>query len=167
VSVKEDDLKDEILTLLKSHAEVFAKGLAVLSSQANSDLRPEKVAEAKLSRIRQQIAKTEALRKSLYENLVSGVIDEAGYQSLKREFECDLDTLKESAIAAENAKFKRESAIREYHDMSDATNAAITEVELTAELIDKLIEKILVDRDKGIEIHFRFRSEFEEVFADA
>lgn len=161
VSIKEVDLKTEILALLHRHAEaILGRFISFEKSAANTG---EKPLEAELREINGKLDKDGRMRQSLYENMVSGLITQDEFVKMKADYEAKIEALSRRADEIRGRKREIKEQVSEYHDLADAVSAAISNDNLTAEIIDRLVDKILVHPDKSFEVIFRFKDEFEEV----
>ncbi|MCL1842322.1 MAG: recombinase family protein, partial [Defluviitaleaceae bacterium] len=148
ISISENDLKESLLKMLEKQAEVLG------IESADTHQHPEQQGE--LRQIQAEIEKNNRFLKSLYESLASNDITKEEYRELKVGYE--------EKISALTAK---EKALREEMIAQIAKNSAKTKAakrlanvrriaDLTAESIDKLVEKILVFEESNIEVWFKF-----------
>ena len=99
--------------------------------------------------------------RGLYESLTLGEIDRDDYFSLRERYDTQLTQVNEDlrqlekGLAAEDAKIKKVQAIRR-----DAQSIRKDRA-LTAELIDRLIERITVTPEKQVTVQMKFQSEYE------
>jgi DNA invertase Pin-like site-specific DNA recombinase len=157
VSVKEDDLKATVLTLLQKYAHVFTGSYINLK---NKTMPEEKASmDAELRSIRLERDKSEGFLKSLYENLVSGLITAEEYGDMKAEYNAKIAALTDRANELRNRKRFLEDKLSEYKSLSDAVAGLTCEHDLTAALIERTVDKILVYHDKSIEIRWTFTEE--------
>lgn len=161
VSVKESDLITEILTLLHKHAEaVLGRFITFEKRIAGSN---EKALESELREINAKLDKSGRMRQSLYENMVSGLITQDDFVQMKADYEAKITALSRCADEIRDHMRDIREQVSEYRDLADAVSAAISDDTLTAEIIDRLVEKVLVHPDKSFEVIFRFKDEFGEV----
>ena len=163
VSVKESDLLETILVTAEKHFETLCgDGLTFwLNRQIISTKQVSSNAE--LSSIRQQLSRNGMYLKSLYENLVSGIISKDDFQRMKLNYEEKIRALQSraEALELERQNFERQNTQR--FDLFQSLRGLRVKPDLTAAVIDALIEKILVYPDKSVEIVFKFQDEFREV----
>ena len=160
VSVKEEELKTEIVALLRKHAE------AILGGYIHRErMTPVKnaAAETELAEINRELASSGYFLKSLYENLVAGVITAEEFSALKADYEGKIEALSRRADQLRAKRRERRNEREAYQDFADAVSEMLAEHELTADTAQRLVERVLVHRDKSFEIVFRFRDEFREV----
>lgn len=156
VSVKEAEVKTEILATLHKQAEAILGQCIRLEREDNGS------GEARLREISRQLEANGRFRKSLYESMVSGLITENEFVSMKDRYNAEIEALSLEADEIRRQARDRESAAQEASDMASALSSALTEKDLTPEIVDRLVERILVSRDKSFEVRFRFQDEFVE-----
>jgi len=159
VSVRESDLKTEVLTTLNKLAEVLLGKFISIEHEAESSNN----IDTELIEINKSLDKNGRFQRSLYENMVSGVIDRNEYMQLKSDYECKIKALSIRADEIRNRKYELKSLVSEYQDLTEAVSAAVKNNKLTSEIINKLINKIIVSPDKSFEVSFMFKDEFSEV----
>jgi hypothetical protein len=157
VSISGDLLKQRILEVLRMQAAVFADKRERQSATANSAANAE--IQAQLTQLQQELGRTSGFLKGLYESLIEGDITNAEYGEMKQNYENRIATLTER-----EAKLRdeiRKSCLRDSELAKARENLAQINVisELTADVVDTLIEKILLFEDKHIEVAFKFMDE--------
>ena len=163
VSVKETDLIAGIFAKLHKMSKVIS---GRLSSLENDCCNKEKgMLERELYKINQSLDKDGRMLKSLFENLVSGIITTDEFAQMKADYEMKISALSRRADEIRNTQRNAEKQRSENLDISDAVSAALCTGELSAEFVESLIEKITVNPDKSFDVHFHFESEFVEVCA--
>ena len=114
---------------------------------------------AELREVQAELGRNSHYLKTLYEYLVSGDVTDEEYRDMKLSYE--------AKIASLNGRERelRETARLSMLETSSRDKAAdiigsINHIDdLTAEIVDALVDKILVFEDKRIEISFKFRTE--------
>ena len=160
VSVKEEEIKAEVFALLRKHAE------AILGRHIRIErMTPVKnaAAETELMEVNRELASSGYFLKSLYENLVAGVITAEEFSALKADYEGKIEALSKRADQIRTQRRERASEQESYREFTDAVSDALSSKELTADTIHCLVERIQVQRDKSFEILLRFKDEFREV----
>jgi len=116
-----------------------------------------------LKRINQKLSASGQFLKSLYENMLEGLITAVEFSFLKSHYETEIEAL--SKRADDIRKRRRDLAKErdELRALSRAVSEALESRELTADIIDRLVDRIEVRRDKSFEIHFRFCDDFKGV----
>lgn len=160
VSVKESEIKAEVFALLRKHAEAILGGYIQMERMV-----PVHVAavDSELTDINRQLSTSGNFLKSLYENMQDGLITAEEFVSMKVDYETKIEILSKRADEIRAGRREEKSTRQAYNDFADAASDALASHELSADIIDRLVEKILVRRDKSFEIVLRFRDEFLEV----
>jgi len=153
VSINENDLKDALLDMLGKQAEVLGIGDAISQKQPTMEQAADK---SELQRLQSEIAKTSHFLKSLYESLISNDITHDEYRELKTGYEAKISDLTEKEKALRDGIVER-IAKEAVFAKATANLKGIRQIaDLTADSIDRLIDKILVFADKHIEVQFKF-----------
>ena len=160
VSVKEDELKSEVFMLLRKYAEaILGRHIQMERIAPVQDYADDK----ELNDINRQLSTSGNFLKSLYENMQSGLINADEFVSMKADYERKIETLSKCADEIRAKQRENKSTRHAYHDFADAASAALVNHELNEDIIDRLVEKICVHRNKSFEIILKFRDEFREV----
>jgi hypothetical protein len=149
VSINGEELKAQVFEILRIQAEAFA------DNKKQTTVAPT-VDNAELRGVQSEMNRVSGFLKGLYESLVNGDITKAEYKELKSSYEAKIaklteqeNELREAARLAVLESARREKAVENYGALHNAS-------ELTTEIVDALIEKILIFTDKSIEISFKF-----------
>jgi DNA invertase Pin-like site-specific DNA recombinase len=159
VSVKEFDLKCEIIATLNKYAEVIAGR----SLSMNAGTLDSANSESELREINQSLDKDGRVLKSLYENMIIGLITQVEFVKMKKDYEAKIESLCNRADEIRNSRSKAKAHANEFNDFADTVTAVISNEGLSADIIDKLIHEIRVRPEQKFDVHFRFRDEFKEV----
>lgn len=147
------------------HHDMEAVKVRLLKVTSGERAAADKRAVTELKRAKKRLAETDTLLTKLYEDRVGGVISERNFSMLSQKYQQEQETLdaKIETLTAQLDKAQEEAEsverwvelVRQYSDMS----------ELTAELLNALIEKIVVHeatknedgiREQKVEIYYRF-----------
>ncbi|MDJ0304456.1 MULTISPECIES: recombinase family protein [Dehalobacter] len=160
VSVKEEEIKVEVFALLRKHVE------AILGRHIRIErVTPVKnaAAETELMEINRKLASSGHFLKSLYENMVAGLINAEEFTAMKTDYEGKITALSKRADQIRTQRRERATEQESYRGFADAASDALSSKELNADAINCLVERIQVQRDKSFEILLRFKDEFREV----
>lgn len=160
VSVKEAELQDAVFTLLRKYSET------ILGEKINRErIAPIKdaAAEKELKKIGSRLSQSKYFLKSLYENMLGGLITTDEFSTMKTAYETEMEMLSQCADEIRLKRQERASELEAYRLFSTATTQALSSHELSTDIIDVLVEKIFVKQDKSFEIAFQFADEFEGV----
>ena len=159
VSVKEDELQSAVFDLLDKHAEVImGTHIRLEREMPMMDAADEK----ELGEINSRLAKSGEFLKSLFENMLGGLITAKEFSSMKAGYQAEIDALSKHADEIRIRRRERNSGREAYRDFADAVSDALANQELRADIADRLIEKILVRYNKSFEIVLRYQDEFAE-----
>ena len=157
VSVKEADLKSQIIGIIQKHAEIIFGRFIQLERETNCG---ETATDTELREINSQLDKDGRMLKSLYESMVGGVITRNEFVQMKTDYEAKITDLSSRAKEIRNSRRETEQKSKEYTDFTEAVAAVTANDNLTEEIIDKLVEKVLVNPDKSVEVYFKFADVF-------
>jgi DNA invertase Pin-like site-specific DNA recombinase len=155
VSIGGADLKAQVLEVLRKQAAVFADRR---ERRTPTDAENEKT-KAELAQTAQELNRVSGFLKGLYESLIEGDITNAEYGEMKRNYESCIAALSEREKQLRDEmreRSLRESELKKANENLD--NLSVIG-DLSVEVIDALIEKILLFKDKNIEVVFKFSDE--------
>ena len=160
VSVKEDELKSEVFMLLCKYAEaILGRHIQMERMAPVQDVVDDK----ELEHINRQLSASSNFLKSLYENMQDGLINSDEFIIMKADYESKIEMLSKCADDIRAKRRETKATRQAYRDFADAASDTLANHELSADVIDRLVEKICVHRDKSFEIILKFRDEFREV----
>ena len=162
VSIKEEDLKSAAVSMLHKYVEVLlGRKLRLCRKVAETtSVLPDTSAE--LTNVRRAMDRNRDTLKTLVEQLMLGELSQDAFTTKKKTNADELAALTERAIELEISPKRLESKIKECWELADCLSATECKYDLTAEILDSLVEKILVYHDKSFEIVWRFADEFVE-----
>lgn len=148
-----DMLQDALDTVLGQ----YTLSLAELPRQAadRAELR-EKITSRK-----QEIQRLRGIVRSLYENLVQGVLTKDEYFDYKEKYESRITDLSVEMEQLEDGLRTMDTQIEQHRALEQDAAQIKTDRGLTGALIERLIDRIEVSHDKQITVRYRFQSEFE------
>ena len=151
VSINEDTLKAILLETLRVKAAVFTDASKAKTEKPvdNTELRS---VQAELERYRHLII-------GLYESLVIGDITEADYKDYKHSYEAKIATLTEREAGLRKSAQLLALEAAKLSKAADSFGIVHRITDLTVEVMDALVKKILVFEDKRVEIHLKFTDE--------
>jgi hypothetical protein len=161
VSVRESDLKSEIIAIVHKYSEIVHGKFIELNAQT-----ADKSGDIELNEINIQLNKSGQFLKSLYESLVSGLINADEFKQMKSDYEMKIAELSEKSDEIRNQKREAETRKNEYQSLENAVVSVLSNEILTADIIDKFVDKILVNPDKSFEVQFKFADIFGGVVKD-
>ena len=170
VHIDETGLRAALLCLLQKQAAVFIDEKRIDSAAHGKQIDNAAHSEdsSEIGNMRKHIAQTKQERervtgfsKSLYENLVSGNIDQEDYAFLKKHYEQQLSTLESNAKILREKHTKALEKQTLCHKAKSAYSAVLGTEILTDEAINTLVRRVSVFSDKRIEVEYRFSDALE------
>ena len=161
MTIREDALLDMLADMLQDALDTalgqYTLSLAELSRQAadRAELR-EKITSRK-----QEIQRLRGIVRSLYENLVQGVLTKDEYFDYKEKYESRIADLAVEMEQLEDGLRTMDTQIEQHRALEQDAAQIKTDRALTGALIERLIDRIEVSHDKQITVRYRFQSEFE------
>ena len=161
VTIREDALLDMLADMLQDALDTalgqYTLSLAELPRQAadRAELR-EKITSRK-----QEIQRLRGIVRSLYENLVQGVLTKDEYFDYKEKYESRIADLSVEMEQLEDGLRTIDTQIEQHRALEQDAAQIKTDCALTGALIERLIDRIEVSHDKQITVRYRFQSEFE------
>ena len=160
VSIKEAALKTEMIEILNKYSEVVRGKSISIEKTVSQDGLADSTKE--LREINLNLDKAERMLKSLYENLVSGLITQDEYTQMRARYLAKIERYSGQSNEIRKRRHDAKAKANEYSAFSQAAAEVISSSDLTAELLDKLVEKIQVRPDKSFHTLFKFMDELGE-----
>ena len=161
-SMRVETLDEIVLDALRRYIQdvIDLSDLLELTDTAQLQQAGMRKLQGRLEKKREEIDRNQALLRSLYESLADGVIDRDEYQDLKKTYS------RRRAEAEEQAEAIQEEMSREMGNFSEGRgwmeqfrkHQNIDALDRT--IIVSLIERILIFRDRRVEIVYRWHDEF-------
>ena len=123
---------------------------SILSKADNSEC------DCEILKLKQSIEKNRMFLKSLYESLVNKIITDDEYFEMKQEYESKISSAFSKISSIEINQNDLKKKIKDCNNAEEHIDFINNKEILTAELADKLIDKILVYSDKRVEVFFSF-----------
>lgn len=161
VMMQETELIATVTAILEKELSV-ALGMSLPLFQLEAKQKKDKDRlKTQMSARRQETEKKRRLIRGLYENFVQGILTNEEYFELKADYEESIRTLSGEIEALEKDMDALDSRLVRCRSMEKDAKSLTQDHALTAELIDRLIERIEIDHERNIHVTFRFKSEFQ------
>ena len=161
VMMQETELIATVTAILEKELSV-ALGMSLPLFQLEAKQKKDKDRlKTQMSARRQETEKKRRLIRGLYENFVQGILTNEEYFELKADYEESIRTLSGEIEALEKDMDALDSRLVRHRAMEKDAKSLTQDHALTAELIDRLIERIEIDHERNIHVTFRFKSEFQ------
>lgn len=162
-SLRDAALDEIVLEALKQHIQdvINLSDLLELTDTAKLQQAGVQKLKSRLEKKQAEIDRYQTLLRSLYENLTDGIIDRNEYQDFKQSY------ARRRAEAEEQADAIREEMNREMDNFSEGRGwmeqfRKHRNIEaLDRSIVVSLIERIMIFRDRRVEIVYRWHNEFQ------
>ena len=166
MTIREDALLDMLSEMLQNALDAalgqYRLSLTELPQQADD----RAALREKISSRKQEIQRLRGIVRSLYENLVQGVLTKEEYFDYKEKYESRIADLAVEMGQLEDGLRTMDTQIEQHRALEQDAAQIKTDRALTGALIERLIDRIEVSHDKQITVRYRFQSEF-ETYAEA
>jgi DNA invertase Pin-like site-specific DNA recombinase len=161
VMMQETELIATVTAILEKELSV-ALGMSLPLFQLEARQKQKKDGlKSQMSAKRQDIEKQRRLIRGLYENFVQGILTSEEYFELKAGYEGSITVLSGDIEALEKGMDALDDQLVRYRAMEKDAKSLAQDHVLTAELIERLIDRIEIDHERNIRVSFRFKSEFQ------
>lgn len=160
-SIREDELLGIIADMLQQELNTALGTYSLSLMEDSRQLEERAEIHGKITSRRQEIERLRGFVRSLYENFIQDVLTADEYFAYKRKYESRIETLSEEIVQLDIGLKTVEKQIEQYREMKQDATSLREDRELTAALIDRLIDRIEVTEDNQITVRYRFQSEFQ------
>ena len=152
-----DALADMIQEQLDTTLGQYSLGLENLTKEAEE----QKNIQAKIFSRKQEIQQLRTYQRGLYEGLIQNHLSKDEYFIFKEKYEAKIEAISEEIEQLKAGLAIIAKQLEQYKMLSQDAQHIKEDRQLTAALIDRLIDRVEVSREKRITVRFRFQSEFE------
>lgn len=152
-----DALADMIQEQLDTTLGQYSLGLENLTKEAEE----QKNIQAKIASRKQEIQQLRTYQRGLYEGLIQNHLSKDEYFTFKEKYEAKIEAISEEIEQLKAGLAIITKQLEQYKMLSQDAQHIKEDCQLTAALIDRLIDRVEVSREKRITVRFRFQSEFE------
>ena len=161
VTIREDALLDMLAEMLQNALDAalgkYRLSLTALPQQADG----RTALREKITGRKQEIQRLRGIVRSLYENLVQGVLTKDEYFDYKEKYESRIADLAVEMEQLEDGLRTMDAQAEQHRALKQDAAQIKTDRALTGALIERLIDRIEVSHNKQITVRYRFQSEFE------
>lgn len=162
-SINEAKLFKLIISIIRRKAEaVLGNELRMKGPTGTLSDELDRI-ENEARKLSQEAVTAKKFMSRLYESLVSGLLTQDEYLEMKSGYEKKVEESLGEIQRLKERQSTLESQVKEYANLADMLSKVDASTELTAQLIDALIERITVNGPEDISIDFRFESGFDEL----
>lgn len=157
ITIREDQLMPVIVDAMKREmsAEMETCSRMKVAGEAQSEKSNAFAARKKEHEL--EVQNLRGRIRGLYEDLVQGVIDKDDYFLFKSQYEEKIAAQEAQIAAVEKAIKDIEQEAKRRRSLSKDAAALAQRPEMTQELIDRLVERVEVTKDKEVRVTFRFQ----------
>lgn len=162
-SINEARLFSLILAIIRQKAEVVLGNELRLQGQSKAFSDKLDKAEKEIAKLEHEAAIANKFMSGLYESLVSDLITQSEYLEMKVGYSKKVEELLGEIQRLREQQSTLVQQAKEYNSLADMLAKVDSNTELTAQLVNTLIERIVVNSAEEISIDFRFDSGFDEL----
>ena len=157
--ITENALKEIVQDMILRHVPFLEEALLQEKNPAGNGTSEADALKSELTAARLEHDKNGRFLRGLYESLVCGDLTDSEYKELKMSYETKLSSLAariKELIENIHAVAEQEKVLHQAHESVKSIERAC---DLTGDVVDRLIEKIVVHPVNGIHVKFRFLDE--------
>ncbi|MGI6153817.1 MAG: recombinase family protein [Christensenellaceae bacterium] len=162
VAIREDELTTALINILQKKLDATLGKYSLLFKDEQRQRDRLNTLARKLGRCKAETDKQKRFSRSLYENLVQGILSNEEYFTLKQDYDAKVEALSQKSVELESEIDGLKSNLSRFRDLEQIAHDLDSSRELTAELIDRLIQRIEIDHERNISVEFSFINEFEQ-----
>ena len=159
-SIREDKLLAIVADMLEQELDTVFGTYSFSLIEDSRQLAEHTKIRNKITNRKQEIERLRGLMKDLYETFIQDILTVNEYFDYKQKYEVKITQLSEEVIQLEDGLKTIEKQVLQYNDLKQDAKSIREDHELTAALIDRLIERIELSPDNQITVKYKFRSEF-------
>jgi len=162
-SISEKLLEEAIMTALHTHISNIKSLKRILTFIDTLPVKQEEIQriDKQLNKIQEETNRYRDLKVSLYESMMSGIIDEDEYRELKESYSQKSDETEKAALKLSGEIDKIRSSKGEKNFWIEQFKEYRNITTLTRKIVVSLIDEILVYEDNRINIRFRYQYNYE------
>lgn len=160
VMVQEAELRDALADLLIVELDAMLGGYALYLEKPAQEEALLTDLFGKLTSRRQEIDRLRGLIRGLYENLVKGVLTKEEYFIFKARYEDKITEITAEIEHLEKGLQALETQRKQYQALAADAKSLRRNKKLTAALLGRLVERVMVFHDRTLTVQFKFSNEF-------
>ncbi len=159
VHIYEHKLLATLAELLQKELDAVLGSLRMSGNQANEEQRKIDSIQCEINACRNEIQRLQALKKGLYESLLSGVLTQEEFQFMRDRYDGQAEQQRKTieAHAASLNLLQQHEKLR--CRLQDDAQLLRNRPELAVEIINRLIERIEITHDRHITVFYAFTDE--------
>lgn len=160
--IRKADLDQAVLTALRSQFKLFLRKKGMLEKlqkrTADQKQKPQKLLEAQ--DIQKKIRQKRSLFSGLYQDLRDGLLSDEDYDQTREVLLADIAQLEEQLRQADDADQMPPEVENELNRWSGLVEQYYHAAEVTAPLVEAMIESMELHQDNSLTIHFNYMDSF-------
>lgn len=162
-SLAEQRLFRVIISIICKKSELIMGNDFRLKRQNSKFVEKKREREKEISVFRREADQNRRFLQGLHESLVSGLLTHDEYLKMKAGYEQKFQDAFTHVQCLQEQQAKLERQAKEYTSLAEQLAKVDGDTELTAQLVDALIERVTVNSADDIVIDFRFENAFDEL----
>ena len=151
-----DKLEEALLKTIRSTCKKYLKNLDISEISKNVNKKENSDVNNQIKDLRKQEKDLISKLDMLYQDKFNGIVSEEMYLRISRETENSLIRTREKIQSLQDIKEEKKVNKSEIKDYEDKIRKLINIDNPSRELIGTLIDKIIIDKDRNIEIIYKF-----------
>lgn len=151
-----DKFEEALLKVIKNTCKKYLKNLDISEITKNINKKDNSDVNNQTNDLRKQEKDLISKLDMLYQDKFNGIVSEEMYLRISRETENSLIRTREKIQSLQDVKEEKKANKSEIKDHEDKIRKLIDIDNPSRELIQVLIDKIIIDKDRNIEIIYKF-----------
>ena len=151
-----EKLEEALLKVIKSTCKKYLKNFDISEISKNINKKDNSDINNQINDLKKQEKDLISKLDMLYQDKFNGIVSEEMYLRISRETEGSLIRIREKIQSLEDIKEEKKVNKSEIKDYEDKIRKLIDIDNPSRELIQALIDKIIIDKDRNIEIIYKF-----------
>ena len=162
VFIHEEELLETLMGIILENLDAILGRYSLCMEVPAQQWAASEDIQQKILRKKQERTRLSDCIRSLYENLTTGIISNEEYFSMREGFSIQLTQVNEDLQRLEKGLAAIDEQSKKVQSIRKDAQSIRRDWALTAELIDRLIERISVTPDKQITVQMKFQSEYDD-----
>ena len=159
----EIDLFSMVLATVRQKADVAMGNALHLKQESPRIVAQKRAVDAEIAALQKEAGQNRKFIAGLHETYVSGLLTRDEFVEMKEGYSRKFEDAVERVQHLQEQQNKLEKLAREYTSLAEQLKKIDGNTQLTAQLVDALIERVTVNSQEDIVIDFRFESGFDEL----
>ena len=151
-----DKLEEALLEVIKNTCKMYLKNLDISKITKSINKKGNDDVNNQINELRKQEKSLISKLDMLYQDKFNGIVSEEMYLRISRETEKSLVRTREKIQSLQDTKNDKKVNKSELKDYEEKIRELIDIDNPSRELIQTLIDKIIIDKDRNIEIIYKF-----------